>query len=245
MSIQSPPVFELRDLTKRYKKRTVVNHLSFSGSANKIVGFLGPNGAGKTTTIRMMTGLSPINSGSAAICGHNIQKELEAALAHVGAIVETPSLYNDCTGMENLRLFAKIKNCTSADVDEMAELSGLKERLDDKVSAYSLGMKQRLGISTALLGKPSLLILDEPTNGLDPLAIRNLRAFLKKLSHEDGVCVLISSHMLWEMEKLCDRVVIINEGNFLGEADISKLRRENTNLEDYYVSCVEAEEGEQ
>ncbi|MDO5560880.1 MAG: ABC transporter ATP-binding protein [Oscillospiraceae bacterium] len=238
--MKNKTVFEVTGLTKKYKKHTAVNNLSFSGYNGEIIGFLGPNGAGKTTTIKMMTGLVQITDGSVNICGSDIQKSYEKAASHTGAVIENPGLYQNISGQRNLSLFAMVKKTPVNMLEEVKLLTGLGDRLKDKVRTYSLGMKQRLGIGIALLGSPQLLILDEPTNGLDPIAIRDLRLFLKKLAHEKNVCVLVSSHMLLEMEKLCDRVVIINDGNMIGETSVENLRDSNTDLEDYYVSCVES-----
>lgn len=241
---QQHTIFEVKNLSKKYKDKFAVKQISFSGKVGEIVGFLGPNGAGKTTTIKMMTGLSSKTSGSVFICGYDIDNEFEKAISCVGSIVETPSLYEYMSGEDNLEVFAKAKMVSYEQTLKIIELTGLRERLKDKVKTYSLGMKQRLAIGVALLANPPLLILDEPTNGLDPIAIRELRRFLKNLSHEQGVCLLISSHMLWEMEKLCDRVVIINNGEFIGEVDINKLTDKNINLEDYYVYCVQSSDKE-
>lgn len=231
-------VFDINQLSKLYKKKVAVENLSFNGYAGEIVGFLGPNGAGKTTTIKMMTGLIGKSSGRVMICGHDLDESFEQAIACVGAIVETPYLYEHLSGLDNLKLFAKAKQADEAQLQKMINLTKLESRLKDKVKTYSLGMKQRLGIAVALMGNPPLLILDEPTNGLDPVAIRELRDFLKELAHEQGVCLLISSHMLWEMEKLCDRVVIINNGKLIGEVSIQHLKAEDGNLEDYYIQCI-------
>ena len=162
-------VFEVQNLSKRYKKKLVVDSLSFNGRKGEIVGFLGPNGAGKTTTIRMLTGLTKMTSGSIHICGHSISQEYEKAIANVGAIVETPYLYEDMTGENNLRLFAVAKKVGTEQLSKIKEITGLNERLKDKVKEYSLGMRQRLGIGVALLSNPPFLVLDEPTNGLDPI----------------------------------------------------------------------------
>ena len=239
METTSKVVFEAQGLTKYYGKKKVVSNLSFCGHQGEVVGFLGPNGAGKTTTIKMMIGLTSISSGSVSICGYEVSNDFEKAVACAGAVVETPYLYENLSGMDNLKLFCKAKKATEQQLQKMIELTQLGERLKDKVKGYSLGMKQRLGVAVALMGNPPLLILDEPTNGLDPIAIRKLRQFLKNLAHEQSVCVLISSHMLWEMEKLCDRVIIIDNGTLIGEANIDSLAEHKMNLEDYYVSLVE------
>lgn len=239
MMKEKEKVFSVTDLTKIYKKRKVVKGVSFCGYEGEILGFLGPNGAGKTTTIRMMTGLIAKSEGSVFIRGFDISTQFEQAIRHVGAIVETPSLYESMTGKQNLAFFASAKSATKEQLEKMIELTGLGERLGEPVKGYSLGMKQRLAIGVALLAGPALLILDEPTNGLDPVAIRDLRLFLQKLSHEEGVCVFISSHMLWEMEKLCDRVLILTDGAIIGETQIAKLKEEGKNLEEYYIEMIE------
>lgn len=231
-------VFEVSHLKKQIKKNVIIENLSFYGKTGEVLGFLGPNGAGKTTTIKMMTGLIKRNEGKVKIQDYDLDREFERAIECVGAIVETPYMYEHLSGQENIEIFAKAKQATQEQIQAMLELTGLNEQLKDKVKNYSLGMKQRIGIAIALLKQPPLLILDEPTNGLDPLAIKELRLLLQKLAHENKTCVLVSSHMLWEMEQLCDRVIIIQKGKIIGETEIDELKQTKTSLEDYYISCV-------
>lgn len=232
-------VLKVNNLTKKYKNREVVSKVSFSARAGEVLGFLGPNGAGKTTTIRMMTGLIKSDTGTVEICGHSIKEDFEKAIKNVGAIVETPHLYEYMTGFENLNLFKRLKKATAKDMEEAIELCGLGDSLKEKVGGYSLGMKQRLAIAIALLGSPRLLILDEPTNGLDPAGIRNLRLFLQRLAHEKGVCVFISSHLLQEMELTCDRVIIISNGKILASESIEGLKEAGKSLEDLFIEKTE------
>ncbi|WP_178024879.1 ABC transporter ATP-binding protein [uncultured Paenibacillus sp.] len=210
------PVVQFRHATKRIGKKTIVDDLSFDIPAGEVFGFLGPNGAGKTTTIRMMVGLIRINQGDILIKGHSITKDFNKAIRNVGAIVENPDLYKYMTGDQNLKHYARmIPGVTKARIEEIVEIVGLKDKIYDKVKTYSLGMRQRLGIAQALLHRPSLLILDEPTNGLDPAGIHELRNYLKRLAHEEGVAVFVSSHLLSEMELMCDRVGVLQKGRLV------------------------------
>ena len=210
------PVVQLRHATKRIGSKNIVDDLSFDIPAGEVFGFLGPNGAGKTTTIRMMVGLIKISQGDILIKGQSITKDFNKAIRNVGAIVENPDLYKYLTGYRNLKHYARmVSGVTKARINEIVEIVGLKDRLHDKVKTYSLGMRQRLGIAQALLHSPSLLILDEPTNGLDPAGIHELRKYLKKLAHEEGVAVFVSSHLLSEMELMCDRVGVLQNGKLV------------------------------
>lgn len=233
-------ILELKNVTKVMGKRRIVDSVSFEINSGEIFGFLGPNGAGKTTTIRMITGLIKPNAGTVHICGSSVKDDFEKALANVGAIVETPHLYQYMTGWDNLNLFATMKNATKEQLKLAAEISGLKDRLKDKVKSYSLGMKQRLGIAVALLKEPKILILDEPTNGLDPTGVKKLRDFVKKLAHEKDICIFISSHMLQEMELTCDRVIIISNGQFLAEENIKTLKEQGRTLEGLFIEMTES-----
>lgn len=210
------PVVQFQHATKKIGKRFLVNDLTFDIPAGEVFGFLGPNGAGKTTTIRMMVGLVKISQGDILIKGHSISTDFNKAIRNIGAIVENPDLYKYLTGYQNLKHYARmVPGVTKTRIEEIVELVGLKDRIHDKVRTYSLGMRQRLGIAQALLHRPSLLILDEPTNGLDPAGIHELRNYLKKLAHEDGVAVLISSHLLSEIELMCDRVGVLQKGKLV------------------------------
>jgi len=205
-------VLEVNNLKKTLGKREIIKNISFSIEEGEIFGFLGPNGAGKTTTIRMLVGLIHPNEGSISICGHDLKNDTEKALREVGAVVENPELYKYLSGRENLMQIARIRNISKEDVNETIKLVGLEDRIDDKVRKYSLGMKQRLGLAASLLSKPKLLILDEPTNGLDPSGILDFREVVKKAAKEKGMAVFISSHILSEVQHLCDRVAFINHG---------------------------------
>jgi ABC-2 type transport system ATP-binding protein len=217
----SSPVVELKHVTKVIKGKKIIDDLSFTIEEGEVFGFLGPNGAGKTTTIRMMVGLMGITSGEILICGKNVEKEFEDALQHIGGIVENPELYKFLTGYQNLMQYARMVNGVSKHkINEVVEFVGLKERIHDKVKTYSLGMRQRLGLAQSLLHDPKVMILDEPTNGLDPAGIREIRDHLKKLTKEKGMSVIVSSHLLSEMEMMCDRIAIIQHGKLV---DIQKV----------------------
>ena len=211
-------------LTKVIGPRTIVDSVSFDVRPGELFGFLGPNGAGKTTTIRMLVGLIRPTSGTVHICGYDVQKQFEQAMRCIGCLVETPDLYKFMTGRENLEHFARmIGPVDKAVIERVAALVSLEQRLDDRVGTYSLGMRQRLGIAQALLGRPRLLILDEPANGLDPAGIREIRQLLRRLAAEEGLSVFISSHLLAEIELMCDRVAIIHRGKILTSGTVSEL----------------------
>jgi ABC-2 type transport system ATP-binding protein len=217
-------VLSAEGLTKHFGKRTAVSGVSFDVRAGEVFGFLGPNGAGKTTTIRMLVGLARPDAGRVRIRGLDAVHDFERAMAHVGSIVEAPDLYKYLTGRENLLHFSRMLAPGAAGrIDELASLVALSERLDDKVSAYSLGMRQRLGIAQALLGNPDILILDEPANGLDPAGIREIRQLVRRLASERGIAVFVSSHLLSEIELMCDRVAIIHRGRTLAAAPVAEL----------------------
>ncbi|WP_234531718.1 ABC transporter ATP-binding protein [Paenibacillus pseudetheri] len=212
----SEPVARLQGVTKKIGSKTLVSNLTLDIPPGQIFGFLGPNGAGKTTTIRMMVGLISISSGDVLISGHSIKNNYKEAIASVGAIVENPEMYKFLSGYQNLKQFARmVPGVSKQRIDEVIELVGLGQRIHDKVKTYSLGMRQRLGVAQALLNRPKLLVLDEPTNGLDPQGIRELRDYLRLLCREEGTTVFVSSHLLSEMELMCDSVAIIQNGHLL------------------------------
>ena len=213
-------VLEVKGVKKKLGKREIIKGLDLSVNEGEIFGFLGPNGAGKTTTIRMLVGLISPNEGEIVVCGKSVLSEKEQALKNVGAVVENPELYKYLSGRENLMQIARIRKVSKEEVEELIDLVGLKDRIDDKVRKYSLGMKQRLGLAAALIGDPKLLILDEPTNGLDPSGIIDFRDVVKKASRERGMAVFISSHILSEVQNLCDRVAFINNGVIKSVEDI-------------------------
>ena len=206
------PALVAASLTKVIGARTIVDNVSFELRPGEVFGFLGPNGAGKTTTIRMLVGLIRPTSGRVTICGYDVRRDFEAAMRCVGCIVENPDLYRFMTGRENLEHFARMLGVPGAEIERVAELVALEHRLDQRVGTYSLGMRQRLGVAQALLGNPRLLILDEPANGLDPAGIREIRTLLRRLAAERGMAVFVSSHLLGEVELMCDRVAIIHKG---------------------------------
>lgn len=233
-------VLELQQVKKTIKGRTIIHDLSFSVRAGEVFGFLGPNGAGKTTTIRMMVGLMKLSQGDIVICGESITKNYSKAVRHVGAIVENPELYKFLSGYKNLQQYARmVKGVTKEKIDEVIELVGLQDRIHDKVKTYSLGMRQRLGLAQSLLHNPKVLILDEPTNGLDPAGIREIRNHLKKLTREKGMAVIVSSHLLSEMELMCDRIGILQKGELV---DIQKVRDEGKEDKDTYYFHIEQRE---
>ncbi|EIA21631.1 ABC transporter ATP-binding protein [Listeria fleischmannii] len=207
---------EVKQVSKKIKKRMIISDISFQVKPGEIFGFLGPNGAGKTTTIRMLVGLMKPSSGTILIGGYDIRKDFKKAMQNLGSIVENPEFYPFLTGEENLAYFARMDNSIPKErIQEVAALVHMEGRLKDRVSTYSLGMRQRLGIAQALLSKPKLLILDEPTNGLDPSGIHEMRDFIETLVKETGISVLVSSHLLAEIELLCDRVAIMTEGKII------------------------------
>ncbi|KQL53444.1 bacitracin ABC transporter ATP-binding protein [Heyndrickxia shackletonii] len=210
------PAVELKNVTKVIKGKKIIDNLSFTINEGEVFGFLGPNGAGKTTTIRMIVGLMGITSGEILICGNSITKNHDKALRNVGGIVENPEMYKFLTGYQNLMQYARmIKGITKEKIDEVVQLVGLTDRIHDKVKTYSLGMRQRLGLAQSLLHDPKVMILDEPTNGLDPAGIREIRDHLRILSKERGMAVIVSSHLLSEMEMMCDRIAIIQKGKLI------------------------------
>jgi ABC-2 type transport system ATP-binding protein len=212
------------DLTKRFKNLTAVDQITFAVRRGEVFGFLGPNGAGKTTTIAMLLGLVRPTAGSAEVLGHDIRRGLSTALRRVGAIVETPAFYPYMSGIDNLRIFARIDGGDSeAHIPSILEQVGLIKRGKDKVGTYSLGMRQRLGLAAALLGDPELLILDEPTNGLDPAGMQEMRVLIRRLSEEQGKTVFLSSHLLHEVEQVCDRVLILNKGQVIAQGEVKDL----------------------
>lgn len=218
-------VLLLENVTKTIKGKKIIKGIDFSMKAGEIMGFLGPNGAGKSTTLRMIVGLSKPTSGKIKICGYSVAKDYVKAMLNVGCIIEGPDLYNYLSGMDNLKMLASMSgNVKVEDIENIVNLVGLKNRIRDKVSTYSLGMKQRLGLAQALIHDPRLLILDEPTNGLDPAGISELRNLIRKLADEKGISVLISSHIISEIQLICDKVTIIKNGEtVLESADVDKL----------------------
>ncbi len=222
-ALDQQPIVQLRNLSKAIKGKQIIDNLSLDIYPGQITGFLGPNGSGKTTTIRLMTGLMNMTDGEVVIDGVSLKDKYEDAIENVGVIVENPEMYKFLSGYKNLLHFARMhKNITKERINEVVRQVGMENRIHEKVSTYSLGMRQRLGLAQSLLHKPKFLILDEPTNGLDPAGIREFRDHLRKISKEENVAVFVSSHLLSEMELMCDRIAIIQNGKLIDVRTIDK-----------------------
>jgi len=229
----------VQNLRKQIAGKEIIKDVSFDVQEGEVFGFLGPNGAGKTTTIRMLVGLIRPSSGSIKICGHEVKTDFIKAMRCIGCIVENPEVYNYLTGRENLEHFSRMLGPIDHQrITEVIQLVDLEKRIDDKVKTYSLGMRQRLGIAQALLGRPRLLILDEPTNGLDPAGIRELRTFVRKLAHEEGMSVFVSSHLLSEIQMMCDRVAIISHGKIIKTTTVEEIVQSNQTRVEWKVSDI-------
>ena len=219
-------VLKCENVNKSFGKKKILYDVSFEMYPGDILGFIGPNGSGKTTTIKTILGLYKLDKGKVSINDYDITKDFENAIKKVGAIVENPDLYMYISGYDNLKLIANLyKGISKERIDEVVKLVKLENRIKDKVSKYSLGMRQRLGIAQAILHNPNLLILDEPTNGLDPEGIKDLRDLLKDLSSK-GMSILISSHNLSELESFCNKVCIIQNGKVIETTEVKKLKKE-------------------
>ncbi len=217
-------ILECQNLCKSFGKKQILKNVSFEIDEGDILAFIGPNGSGKTTTIKLILGLQNIDSGSVKINGYDVEKDFVKSIEKVGAIVENPDTYMYLSGWQNLKLVANLyKGVTDDDLKTIVKTVGLENRIHDKVSKYSLGMRQRLGIARALINKPNLLVLDEPTNGLDPEGIKDLRILLKRLAKE-GMGILISSHNLAELESFCNKVLIIDNGVILEKSEVKKFK---------------------
>ncbi|MBU3180273.1 ABC transporter ATP-binding protein [Clostridium psychrophilum] len=229
-------IVQIKNVTKKIGKKVIIDDLTFDVHSGEVFGFLGPNGAGKTTTIKMLLGLMSITKGEIYIDGYNVEKNFEKAIAKVGGIIENPDLYKYLTGYQNLvhfwRMYPYIKK---ERIDEVIKIVGLEKRIHDKIKTYSLGMRQRLGVAQALINSPKLLVLDEPTNGLDPAGIHELRTHLRTLAKEENVAVIVSSHLLSEMELMCDRVGIIQNGKLVG---IQDMREMLDDVDDSVISLI-------
>lgn len=218
-------VLKLENVTKAFEDRVAVNNVSFDIHEGEIFGFLGPNGAGKTTTMRMICGLTKPTHGTITICGYNVQRDLEKAMQLTGGIIENPLMYGYMSGYDNLKYYASLyKGINKQTILAYGKIVGLEHRLKDKVKFYSLGMRQRLGIAQALLHNPKLLVLDEPFSGLDPQGVVEMRKFLKNLAQKYKIAIMVSSHMLAEMEQLCDTLAVINNGQLIELKTIRQLK---------------------
>lgn len=220
-------VLEVKNIYKSFGNKEILKDISFEIEEGEILGFVGPNGSGKTTTIKIILGLQEANKGEVYINGKNIKTNYEESIKNVGAIVESPDMYMYLSGFQNLKLVANYYNISYDEIDSVVDFVGLKDRIKDKVSKYSLGMRQRLGIAQAILNKPNLLIVDEPTNGLDPSGIIEFRKMLKKLAKEAKISILISSHNLAEIENICDKVLLLKDGVIVSDDVLKEVNDNN------------------
>lgn len=231
-------ILEINDIYKRKKKKKILKGVTFEVGEQEIVCLLAPNGSGKTTIIKCITGLFKLNNGSISICGHDIKKERNNAYANLGLCMETPSAFGDLSGMDNLKFIASAKKIPKEQIEEVIDFSGIRHSIDRPVRTYSLGMKMRLGLSMAMLGKPKLIVLDEPTNGLDVDAVIKIREKLLELK-ESGCSILISSHYLGEMEKIADRVVALKDGQVIKDITMLEIKNQYGELEKMYKDLYE------
>ena len=221
-------IIETENLTKRYGTATVVDKVNLHVPKGKIYGLLGRNGAGKTTAMKMMLQLAFPTEGTVRLFGTNYKENIHTLYSKVGSIIETPGFYSNLTGYENLQILAKLRGGVSkSGVEKALEVVGLHKEKRKVFSDYSLGMKQRLGIAAAIMHEPELLILDEPINGLDPIGIVEIRSFLSELSHNHGITIFISSHVLSEIEQIADIIGVMHEGHLVEEVNISELHKRN------------------
>ncbi|MEC9488218.1 MAG: ABC transporter ATP-binding protein [Halanaerobium sp.] len=222
--VQKQMILEVQNLRKAFGQKVAVADVNLQVTRGDVFGFLGPNGAGKTTTIKMILDLVHKDEGKVKIAGHDIDRHFMQAIRKVGAVVETPRFYEYLTGQRNLALIANLHpEIKPARVDDVLATVGLAARAHERVKNYSLGMKQRLGIARALLNDPDLLILDEPTNGLDPQGMKEVRELVKRLAVEEGITFFISTHLLNEVEQICNRVAILQEGRVITSGSVSSL----------------------
>ena len=239
-------IIETHNLTKRYRNFTAVNKLNMHVKKGQVYGFLGPNGAGKSTTMKMFLGLTRPSSGSFQIKGCSYPKDRMTILRETGAFIESPAFYGNLTGEENLDIIRRILGLPKSSIKDALELTGLYEFRNRTAGKYSLGMKQRLGLAEALLGRPPLLILDEPTNGLDPAGIHEIRTLIRSLPQKYNCTVLVSSHLLSEIELMADDIGILNHGRLLFEGTLPELKEQaaqmgypTDNLEDTFLAMIQ------
>ena len=222
-------VLEVKNVSKMYGTKYVLKNININISKGEIFGFIGPNGAGKSTLMRIITGMTTPSDGQVFICGHSVQKDFEKAIANIGATIENTNLYGYMTAKQNLTYFASLYPNVSKDhVVDTLEIVGLKDRMNEPVKNYSLGMRQKLGLAQAMLHEPELLVLDEPTNGLDAESVIKLRQILRKLVAEKNIAILLSSHNLSEVEQLCDTVAFVDHGSVVETRTMNKIKQETS-----------------
>jgi ABC-2 type transport system ATP-binding protein len=216
-----PAAINAVNISKSFGNRKAVVDVSFQVQPGEVFGLIGPNGAGKTTVLRMVVGLIRATAGTVSLFGNDIQRQFEDAIRPVGAIIENPEMYKYLSGRQNLAQYARMRQgITDEHIDEVVALVGLTDRINEKIPRYSLGMRQRLGIAQAILHKPQLLILDEPTNGLDPQGIQELRQMIRGLADSHGMAVLLSSHLLHDVQAVCDSIAVINQGRTVASGEM-------------------------
>lgn len=237
-------IMEVKQITKTIGKRTIIHESSFQLEQGKIYGFIGPNGAGKTTVMRMMTGLIQPTSGEVLIDSFSVRTQRRQAIARVGAIIESPVFFEYMTGRQVLRNLSRLHPTIKSgqreeQIEQLLATVGLDKRGDDKVRTYSLGMKQRLGIAQSMLGEPKLLLLDEPSNGLDPIGMRELRDIIFKLRESENLAFFISSHLLDELQQICDEFIIIREGSVIWKGTKEEIVKDGQRLEDAFMELIQ------
>jgi len=243
MKMNEKVMLQTKNLSKKFKKDYVVKDLNIEVQQGDIYGFLGPNGAGKTTTLKIILGFLNPTQGEAYIYGKSIKDNKNEILRTVGAMIETPKFYENLTGRKNLQVIAELygKKAKSR-VDEVLEIVEMKDAGDKKVKEYSMGMKQRLGIARAFLNDPQLIILDEPTNGLDPYGMKSIRELIIKLTKKYNKTFIVSTHLLNEVELMCNKVGIIHNGSLIEEIDmieLDKKKSKDISFEDYFISLTQ------
>lgn len=230
-------ILEVENLNKSFGKNKILNDINITIYESDIVGLIGPNGAGKTTLIKTILNLYYPSSGKIKICGYEVKKDFELVMSKVSSLVETPDLYQNLSGLQNLKMTMIMNNIKDYEyMEKIIKLLKLNNRINDKVKKYSLGMKQRLALANALIKKPQFLILDEPTNGLDPLGIKELRDIIKFVNDNFNTTILISSHILSEIENICDEIIIIDNGYIIEQLDISDIKYQNISLEKEFLN---------
>jgi len=237
-------ILEVKGLTKLYKNKRGIRDISFEVYRGDIFGFLGPNGAGKTTTMKAITSLCRIDSGEIRILGYDISHDFEKAMQRVGCIIETSEAFEYMSAYKNLEMAARFyKDIKPERIDEVLKIVGLEKYKNEKVSGYSLGMKQRLGLAAAILSEPELIILDEPVNGLDIEGMVDIRNIIKSLASDNKITFFISSHLIHEMELLCNRIGVIEDGRLIETGTVNELTNGHSNLEDFYMKKISENRG--
>ncbi len=237
-------VLEINNITKLYKNGRGVKNITFDVEKGDVLGLLGPNGSGKTTIMKVITGLCHANDGEVKIFGMNNEDNFEKCMSNVGVLIEAPAIYDNLTAIKNLRLMAKFyDDVDDARIEKVLKTVRLEKYKNDKAGRFSLGMKQRLGLALALLSEPDLVVLDEPTNGLDIEGMIEVREIITRMANEKGITFLVSSHLANEIEKTCNKVAVIHEGELVDFVSMEKALELNPTLEDYFLSIVKEKRG--